>query len=164
MSTRASRPPSWLLLNVAALTASLAHVFVDYHIGLFGQSSLTMTPLQAANILLTCLVVAWWALSLALASHEAGGSLFSALTMSVGRSLFAHGLAAIVAVPPPSAAFPYQDLAHFSSLIFGGLSGYTTWNEIRTRRRASNWRLTTVAIVLMLIAFAVQAMLGWSNR
>ena len=162
--TLAAQAPSWLLLNVAALTASLAHVFIDYHIGLFGASSPIMTPLQAANILCTCLVIAWWALSLALASTTTQESLFSALTLSIGWALLANGAAVIVAAPPPSAAFPYQDIAHFSSLILGGLAAYTTWNKIRMSRLSSNWRFTAVAIVLMLLAFGMQATLSLASQ
>jgi hypothetical protein len=40
--------PTWLLLNVTAMAYTLVHVLVDYQIGLFGESSLTITPLQAA--------------------------------------------------------------------------------------------------------------------
>ena len=160
----AAEAPAWLLLNVAALAASLAHVFIDYQIGLFGASSPIMSPLQAANILCTCLVIAWWTLSLALASTTTQGSLFSAFTLSIGWALVANGAAAIAAVPPPSAAFPYQDIAHFSSLILGGLAGYTTWNKIRTSRLSFNWRCAAVAIVLMLIAFGMQATLGLSSQ
>jgi hypothetical protein len=39
--------PGWLLLNAAALSASLAHTFIDHHLGLYGASSSSMTLLQA---------------------------------------------------------------------------------------------------------------------
>jgi hypothetical protein len=58
--------PSWLLLNVAALVFALAHTLLDFHLGLFGQTSMFMTPLQAANILIICLIIGWWSVSLAI--------------------------------------------------------------------------------------------------
>ena len=101
---------------------------------------------------------------MALASTTTQESLSSALTLSIGWALLANGAVAIVAVPPPSVAFPYQDIAHVSSLLLGGLAGYTTWNKIRTSSLPSNWRFTAVAIVLMLIAFGIQATLGLSSQ
>ena len=49
MTTVVPKVPVWLGLNLAALTASLAHVFVDTHLGLFGVSSPIMSALQAGN-------------------------------------------------------------------------------------------------------------------
>jgi hypothetical protein len=39
MTTAVPKVPAWLGLNLAALMASLAHQFVDTHLGLFGVSS-----------------------------------------------------------------------------------------------------------------------------
>ncbi len=49
----------WLIFSAAAVAASLAHVLIDYHIGLYGRSSAVMQPLQAGNLLCTSLVYAW---------------------------------------------------------------------------------------------------------
>jgi hypothetical protein len=35
--------PAWLVLNAAAIAASLAHAFIDAHIGLFGPTSPIMS-------------------------------------------------------------------------------------------------------------------------
>jgi hypothetical protein len=164
MPTAVTGVPAWLGLNVAALTASLAHTFVDYHIGLFGASSPTMSLAQAGNVLLTCLVIAWWGVSLATARSGTRPGLSGAYALAVGWALLANGIAAVVAVPPPSAAFPYQDITHFGSLIFGGLAAYTTRREIKQNGVAINWLLVGVAVVLMLAAFVLQAVLGLSSR
>ena len=50
MTTGVPKVPAWLGFNLAALTASLAHTFIDTHLGLFGASSLVMAPLQAGNV------------------------------------------------------------------------------------------------------------------
>jgi len=160
MTTAMPKIPAWLGFNLAALTASLAHSFVDTHLGLFGASSLIMSPLQASTILLVCLVIGWWCLSLATANAGARPGLTAAFALSVGWALLANGVAVIIAAPPPSSAFPYQDFTHFSSLIFGGLAAYTTWRELRQQRGATNWWFTAVAVALMLVAFIWQSVLA----
>ncbi len=164
MTTSVPRFQAWLGFNVAALTASLAHAFVDTHLGLFGLSSPLMSPLQAINILLICLVVACWSVSLATAQSGTRSGLSGAFALAVGWALLANGAAAVIAVPPPSPAFPYQDIAHFSSLIFGGLAAYTTWRELKQHAVAADWGFIGIAVILMLVAFVVQAILALSSR
>jgi hypothetical protein len=54
-----SSAASWLaLVKRGALGFSLAHTFVDYHIGLYGESSSSISLLQATNVAVTSLVVA----------------------------------------------------------------------------------------------------------
>jgi hypothetical protein len=154
------RVPPWLGLNVAALTASLAHAFVDHHIGLFGPSSTTLSLPQAVNILLTCLVVAGWGTSLAAAAAGARSGLSAALALSVGWAALLNGAVAVGVAPPPSAGFPYQDIAHVASLVLGALAGRATWQECRRRQVAVSRRAVAAAVALMLAALVVQALLG----
>src|SRR5688572_7546474 len=119
MTPVAQKVPVWLALNLAALAASLAHGFIDFHLGLFGTSSQIMSPLQAGNIFLACSVIACWSLSLATAQSGTRPGLSGAFTLAIGWALLGNGTAFVFA-PPPASAFPYQDIAHFSSLIFGG--------------------------------------------
>ena len=151
----APKIPAWLGFNVAALTASLAHTFIDMHLGLLGATSLRLSPVQAGTVLLICLVIAWWSLSLATATAGARPGLSGAFALAVGWALLANGAAVVIAAPPPSPAFPYQDIAHFSSLIFGGLAAYTTWRELRQPAVATNWWFIGVAVTLMLAAFVI---------
>ena len=150
----------WLTLNAAALTASLAHAFVDHHIGLFGPSSTALSPLQAVNILLTCLVVAGWVVSLATAATGARSGLSGALAFAVGWGALLNGAVAVGAAPPPSAGFPYQDITHVASLVLGSLAGYATWRECRRRGVTASRRAAGAAVALMLAALVVQAVLG----
>lgn len=159
MTTAAPKIPAWLAFNVAALTASLAHSFVDTHLGLFGASSPLMSPLQAGTILLICLVIGWWSLSLATATAGARPGLSAAFVLSVGWALLANGAAVIIAAPPPSSAFPYQDITHFSSLLFGGVAAVATWRELKQQRVATNWWYIGIAVALMLAAFVWQSVL-----
>lgn len=163
MTKTAPKIPAWLGFNVAALTASLAHNFIDLHLGLMGTTSLIMSPVQAGTILLVCLVIAWWALSLATADAGARPGLSGAFALAVGWALLANGAAVIIAAPPPSPAFHYQDIAHFSSLIFGGLAAYMTWRELKQHGIATNWWFIGVAVALMLATFVLQAVLSLAS-
>lgn len=163
MATAAPKIPAWLGFNAAALTASLAHTFIDVHLGLFGANSLFMSPLQAGTVLLLCLVFVWWSLSLATADSGARAGLSGAFALAVGWALLANGAAVIIAAPPPSPAFPYQDIAHFSSFIFGGLAAYTTWRELRRQGVATNWWFIGVAVALMLATFVLQLALSLAS-
>ena len=162
MTTAAPQVPAWLGLNLAALTASLAHQFIDAHLGLSGVTSPIMSGLQAGNILLTCLVIACWSLSLATAQSGMRAGLSGAFTLAIGWALLGNG-AVFVLAPPPSPAFPYQDIAHFSSLIFGGLAAYTTSQELKKPGVAVSWRFIGMAVVLMLASFVVQASMAQSS-
>lgn len=121
-----------ILWNAAALAASLAHVLIDYHIGLFGESSPTMSPLQAVIILILCLVYGCWSISLGLATSGYRAGLLGSFAFTVVWAFLASGLVGLAAcLPPCQNAFPYQDIAHVSSLVFGVLAAYTTWQKIR---------------------------------
>lgn len=154
--------PAWLVVNAAALAASLAHVLIDAHIGLFGLTSPIMSGLQAANILLICLVVGWWSLSLAAAHGGSRSALASALTLAIGWALLGNG-AVFVLAPPPSDGFPYQDIAHFSSLIFGGWAAYTTWRDLKRRAGTVGWQFVGLGVVFMVTAFVLQSLLSLSR-
>jgi hypothetical protein len=155
--------PSWLLLNVAALIFALAHSLVDFHLGLFGETSIFMTPLQAANILVICLITGWWSVSLAIAAGDGRGGLSSVFVLSLAWAFLGHGAVAIMAAPPPSAAFPYQDITHFGSLIFGGLAAYATLKEMRARAMPFNRSFVVITVVLIVAAMAVNGVLALSN-
>lgn len=112
------------------------------------------------NILLICLVIAAWGVSLATAATGARSGLSAALAFAVGWAGLLNGAVAVAAAPPPSAGFPYQDIAHVASLVLGALAGAATWRE-RQRSGVGTSRLAVAAAVaLMLAALAVQAVLG----
>ncbi|MFO7538221.1 MAG: hypothetical protein R6X32_09190 [Chloroflexota bacterium] len=155
--------PAWLLLNATALLFALAHSLVDFHLGLFGQTSIFMTPLQAANILFICLITGWWSVSLAIAAGDGRGGLSSAFVLSLVWAFLGHGAVAVVAAPPPSAAFPYQDITHFGSLIFGGLAVYATRKEMKARAMPFNRSFVVITVVLIVAAMAINGVLALSN-
>jgi hypothetical protein len=107
---------AWVAL---AFTASIWHAFIDAQIGLLGPTSETMTLAQGAALISDALLIGWWvyvALEGFAGKQPALGAL--ALLLLVEPVLF-DGLVAFIVAPPPSAAFPYQDIAHFLSLISG---------------------------------------------
>ncbi len=97
--------PAWVLLNVAAMSSGLAHACIDHHLGLYGAASFSMSPLQVANIALTCLAAAWWMLCLVPTTEIARPALSGAFALAVVWSFLANGVAALVAAPTAD-AFP----------------------------------------------------------
>jgi hypothetical protein len=155
ITMRKTSLPIWLLMNAAALAFTLAHVLIDFQIGLFGETSLTMTPLQAANAFITSLVFASWSASMAMAASGSSKGYSATFALVIGWAILSNGLVAVFAAPPPSAAFPYQDITHFGSLIFGGLGAYAVWREMRRLQISFERRaVLTASTVLILIAAA----------
>jgi hypothetical protein len=154
------RLAGWMVLNAAALAASLSHVLLDYVIGLYGKSSEILSPLQAISILLVCLVYGYWMLVMGWANGARKSALISLLLLTGVWSFLANGAAGLGACPPLCrSAFPYQDIAHISSLIFGGLATYTTWQRIRSTAGPIDWWLPGYTIILLLAAFVIQSVL-----
>ncbi len=151
------RTSPWLWLSALALGVSLTHVLIDWHIGLFGASSMHMSALQAGLVLLFGLVAAWWALALALASQGKKSALVSLLVLDIGFALLANGVAVLAACPPPCAgAFPYQDISHIANLLVGAWAAYATWRAVRASAEPIRWLAPTATIALLVIVFAVQ--------
>jgi hypothetical protein len=123
--------PKWLVWSSIALVATLAHTLIDMHIGLWGESSDEMNAIQAINSLGQGAVYGWWILAVAFALQGDRWAMRSVLLFAAVNAFLFHGLIAIVAAPPPSAAFPFQDIAHVSSLLTGAAAA------ILIRRRLS---------------------------
>jgi hypothetical protein len=65
--------------------------------------------------------------------------------------------------PPPSSAFPYQDIAHASSTLFGAGAGASLWRVTRSIEAEVSWAMPIAAGVVLLLAFVVQSVLGLQN-
>ena len=149
-------------LSALALAFSLAHFLVDWHIGLFGASSESLSGLQAALIGLVCFVYAWWGVSLAAAAQGARAGLLSLATLSAGWSLLGNGLPLAFCPPPCASAFPYQDLAHVGNLVFGTWAAYASWRAARVSEQPPGrtaWMLPGVALVAVVALLALEALL-----
>jgi hypothetical protein len=119
MGELANTSNAWIAWTSAALVASLVHVLVDFHIGLYGEASSRMSSLQAANLFFTSLVYGLWIYAAAVAATGDKSALVSALVIAVLWAFLWNGVVGLAVSPPPSSAFPYQDIAHASSIVFG---------------------------------------------
>jgi acyl-CoA reductase-like NAD-dependent aldehyde dehydrogenase len=96
MDDMADTSHGWIAWTAAALLASLAHVLIDSHIGLYGETSSQMSLLQAANVLLMSLFYGWWIYAVGLASMGDKSALVSTLIIVVVWVLLANGVAAVI--------------------------------------------------------------------
>ena len=153
----------WIAWTAVALLASLAHVLIDSHIGLYSQTSSQMSLLQAANVLLTSLFCGWWLYTVGLASTGNKPALVSALIIVVVWVVLANGVAAVAVAPPPSSAFPYQDIAHFSCIVLGVGASAALWRARRWMGGEVSWSMPVATGILLLLVFVVQSILGLQN-
>lgn len=153
----------WIAWTAAALLASLLHVLIDFHIGLYGDTSSRMSSLQAANLFLTSLVYGWWIYTVGVASTGNRSALLSALVVTALWGLLGNGVAALAVSPPPSSAFPYQDIAHFSCIVFGAGATVAIWRASRSLAAEFSWAMPIAAGVVLISAFVVQSVLFLQN-
>ena len=74
----------WFLASLAAFSFSLSHLFVDFQIGLFGESSISMSFLQAALIATIGVLFGWWAFAVGEARHGSRSGIVVAFTFAFG--------------------------------------------------------------------------------
>lgn len=163
MGELTSTQNAWIAWTAAALLASLAHVLIDFHIGLYGEASSRVSSLQAANLFLTSLVYGWWIYAVAVAGSGNGPALVSALVVAALWAFLWNGLIGLMVSPPPSSAFPYQDIAHVSSIVFGADASAAIWRASRSIETEVSWTMPVVAGVIVLLALVVQSVLGLQN-
>ena len=163
MGELANTSNAWIAWTSAALVASLVHVLVDFHIGLYGEASSRMSSLQAANLFFTSLVYGLWIYAAAVAASGDKSALVSALVIAVLWAFLWNGVVGLAVSPPPSSAFPYQDIAHASSIVFGACAGVSIWRVSRSIDAEVSWAMPIAAGMVLLLAFVVQSVLGLQN-
>lgn len=163
MSARESRtdpePPRWLGWAAAAFGATLGHTLVDYHLGLLGDRSDSLSVHEGAVVLALALLFAFW---LALAAAAAGGdgyALRGLFWLTVLEAVLLNGALAVAAAPPPSEAFPFQDLFHFGALVFGVLAARRMWRAQRQVEPAGSLTWLVMVGVVILVVTGVTASL-----
>lgn len=142
------------LLGIAtvALAFSQAHMIIDWSVGLYGQTSASMAPIQAFLIATLSVLVGWWSFVFTSAGSWEKSGLVSLFVFCFGWSFFGNGVAGVVGCPPPcSNAFPYQDIAHFGNIIFGGLSAYYLRKAVKETPGAIQWRTPLVSVIVLLL-------------
>jgi hypothetical protein len=147
LRTRIEAP--WLPWTAAALGATVAHLLIDYHIGLYGETSETMSALQAASAVRQAVLIAWW-LVLAVAAVYDSGALTALFWLVVVDAAIMNGVVAFAVAAPPSAAFPYQDLTHGAALVFGVIAAVQIGRRKTQLDRPSHnrWLVATIAILV----------------
>ena len=153
----------WLWLNIVALVFSLIHILIDFSIGLWGKSSAVLSAVQMLNILFIALTYGFWGLALAWAARGERRGLVTVFALTLLWSFLGNGVIGLLAAPPPSAAFPYQDLAHLGNVIFGGLALWALWRPMRAGRGPSDWRHTLIPLALLVAVFAVESILFFAR-
>lgn len=148
---RLSRPSGVIVANGIALTVVLLHVLIDFHIGLFGETSQVMTLAQAANAFQFALMAAGWMVALTIAMRGSRTGTACAIAIVAVWGLILNGLVAFLLVPPPSAAYPYQDLTHIGGILFGGLATYTLWEQLKRQEGAIDRRYLLLTLVWLFI-------------
>lgn len=144
-------PTGILVVNGIALTVVLLHVLVDFHIGLYGASSEVMTLAQAANALRVAVTAAGWMVALGVAMRGSRTGTACALAFVTIWGFLLNGIVAFSVVPPPSAAYPYQDIAHVGSIVFGGLASYLLWHRLRHQDGPIRRRYVGLALAWLLL-------------
>lgn len=151
IGARLSRPDIVLVINATALVAVLVHVLIDYHIELYGPGGEVMSLAQFANALRIAVTAALWlgALGLAMRGSRTGTAVaFAVVTIWV---FLLNGIVAFLVAPPPSDAFPYQDIAHAGGVIFGGLASYALWGQLGRQPGTVDRRSLVIALLWLLV-------------
>ena len=150
----------WLTLHALALLSATLHAVVDWHIGLFGPTSSTLSLPQAGVAVGMSLVTALWALGLAWAARDEARGHVTVLIVALLWGFLGNGLV-IAACPPPCAdGFPYQDLSHVGSLVFGAAASWASWRRWRASRGDAGWLVPASVLAVITGLFALQAFLA----
>lgn len=153
--------PGWVVWTAVTFAAVVYHLLIDFHLGLYGQISAEMGLVKGLWGLARSLLLAWWLLLVALAIGGRPGALRATLIVVVAEGVLLQGAVAIAVAPPPSDAFPWQDIAHFAALASGGVATWMIWRE-RARRGVpggGRW-LVVGTVVLLVVAHVLSAPLN----
>lgn len=110
-----------------------------------------MTLAQAANAFRIALTAGGWMVALGVAMRGSRTGAACALAFVVVWGLIFNGLVAFLVVPPPSAAYPYQDIAHVGGIVFSGLATYALWGRLKRQEGALNRRYVLLALAWLLL-------------
>jgi hypothetical protein len=148
----------WSVFTALTLGVSLVHVLIDYSIGLYGRSSSFMSPLQATTIVMIALIYACWLVAMAWAGNGEKTAGVCLLVLTIGWTFLGNGVSVLVACPPPCRdAFPYQDIAHVSNVLFGALATFTIWRTMKAWTGRIAWSFPLGLIGVLVVAWIVSA-------
>jgi hypothetical protein len=149
--------PRILLLQAAAVAASLLHVLLDVWLGFFGRPP-EITVGRALTFLSIALLYAWWQSPIAAATSGVRGAMLALAILAGVWVLLGQGIAGVAYCFPPCAlAAPWADVAHLASLVFGGWAAWAAWRAYRSMSGETQLAPAATAVVLIVITFALQA-------
>ncbi len=119
----------WLPAHTLAIGFSLMHTILDWHLDLYGSATTSLALVQALVLILGASVYALWASMLTLAGQGSRGAMFATLPISILGGL-GNGLSIVACLPPCSGAFPFGDLSHIGSLVFGLWAVIESWKAV----------------------------------
>ncbi len=136
------------------------HALIDQHIDLHEPNSDEMSIHQAAAALSLAGVFVWWMLMTARAAGGDAKAVRATVWMVLVFAALSNGLVAFAAAPPPSSAFPYQDVAHGAALVTGLVAARRMWSTVGWGPPGREAQLT---VVLLIANMAVGSPLMLSN-
>lgn len=149
--------PRVLLLQGAAIAASLYHLLIDVWIDLFG----TGDPIaigEALTLLSFALLYGWWNSPIAAATAGVKGAMLALAILAFVWVFLGNGVAGLLACfPPCGGAYPWQDAAHLASVVLGGWAALSAWRAYRAMPGPTHAAPAVTAVVLMLFSYITQA-------
>lgn len=151
---------NWLFLHALAMSAATLHAIIDWHIGLFGTSSSVVSLPQAGIALGMSLLTGLWAIALGWAALGEARGHATVFIIALGWAFLGNGVV-IAACPPPCAdGFPYQDISHVGSLVFGAEAAWVSWRQLKQIAGHPGWFIPVFTFAVIVVVFALGAFLA----
>lgn len=152
---------NWLLFHAVAIPMATVHAIVDWHIGLFGPSSPVLSPTQAGVAIGMSVVTAFWAVGLAWAARGEARGHATAFVVALLWGFAGNGVAIVGCLPPCPDGFPYQDLSHVGSLVFGGAAAWASWRQLRVTDGVTDWLVPVLAGGVTVLVLVLESLLAF---
>jgi hypothetical protein len=163
--------PRILLLQGAAIAASLSHSLLDVWIGLFGgppgdiegvrifSAAVDMTAAEALTLVSFAVLYGWWNSPIASATAGVRGGMLALAVLAFVWAFLANGVAGLgVCFPPCASASPWHDITHLASAVFGGWAAIAAWRAYRAMPGPTQAAPAVTAVVLVAFSYAMQAL------
>jgi hypothetical protein len=128
-SVRPSR--LWLAVHTLAIGFSLMHLTLDWHLDLFGPARDWLTLSQTLTLVIGSTLYALWAMSLTMAGQGSRRAMIATIVTGALGGL-GNGFTIVYCPPICGAAFPWGDLSHVGSLIFGAWAVIESVRALKT--------------------------------
>ena len=124
----------WLAAHALAMGVSLAHLMLDWGIGVIdGPLGAAVTPAQVLTLVVGSVLYALWACALVLAGQGSRPAMAATLPLCAAGAL-GNGLSIVACPPPCGGAAPAGDLTHAGSLAAGAWALFESWRALARAR------------------------------